>query len=335
MGVTTKSWIYLALLVAAVLVAVDIWYVTNVLQARQVGYLLWEGGLAVLLLMIAAVLSFKFIPTDGKARTGVIAVLAFMVFEVLIMLNYATMTQFLEKLSFYFHLALTAATIILIGMVGNVAGIEKKPDEGFAVWIHSKDSPIPNNMIFPVWLAVFFAMGGLVMVSGTVLVQYPSFGVLPWLGGPSTSGFGVGDWENIVFMILPFAITYGLATWKKALPKPAAFVIALIVGVTSFGVYHSLVYSTNMIAMIIVLIFGGLSLASYYYTKSVVVMSALHVGNNFWGALFAVNVIGFSVFGITAPLSNILLSGILILAMGAAILFIIRRYGKKRRSYAR
>lgn len=27
-------------------------------------------------------------------------------------------------------------------------------------------------------------MGGLVMVSGTVLVQYPSFGVLPWLGEP-------------------------------------------------------------------------------------------------------------------------------------------------------
>ena len=330
MAITSKSNLYFGLLLAMIMVSIDIWYVTNVLQARQVGFLLWEGGLTILLLMIAAILSYVYIKNDGKDRRGVLAILGFLIFEVLIMLNFATMTLFVEKLSYYFHMALTAAVIILIGMVGNIVGIEKKHEDGFTIWMHSKDSPIPVNMIFPVWLAVFFAMGGLVIVSGTVLVQYPSFGVLPWLGGPAISGFGVGDWENFVFMIFPFAIVHGLARWKEALPKSAAVAIALIVGTTSFVVYHSLVYSTNMIAMIVVLIFGAVSLISYYLTKSVVVMSAMHIGNNFWGALFAFNVIGLSVFGVTAPLSNLLLSGVLIIVMGAVILSIIRKYGKKR-----
>lgn len=325
----SKSTLYLGLLLATILVSVDIWYVTNVLQARQVGFLLWEGGLSILILLIASLLSYIFIKKDGNGRSGILAVIGFMIFEVLIMLNYASMTPFIEKLSYYFHMALTAVVMILIGMVGNIVGVEKKQDDGFTIWLHDKDSPIPTKMIFPVWLAVFFAMGGLVMVSGSVLVQYPSFGVLPWLGGPAISGFGVGDWENIVFMIFPFAIAYGLATWKKALPKSAAVAIALIIGITSFGVYHALVYSTNMIAMIVVLVFAAVSLISYYVTKSMVVMSAMHIGNNFWGVLFAFNIIGFSAFGVTAPLSNLLLSGVLIIVMGAIILSIIKKYGKK------
>lgn len=326
----TKSTLYLAVLFAMIAVAVDIWYVTNVLELRQVSFLLWEGGLTIVLLLIAALLSFVFILKNGNGRRGIIMFISFLIFEVLIMLNYATMTTFIEKLSYYFHMALTAAVIIIIGMIGNIVGLEKKKEDGFTIWIHDKDSPIPTKMIAPVWLAVFFAMGGLVMVSGTVLVQYPSFGVLPWLGGPAISGFGVGDWENIVFMIFPFALTYGLATWKNALPKVAAFIIALIVSTTSFGIYHSLVYSTNMIAMMVVLIFGAVEMISYYVTKSMVIPSAMHIGNNFWGALFMFNVIGFSVFGLTTSASNLMLSAVLIVVMGAIILAIIKKYGVKK-----
>lgn len=326
----TKSTLYITLLLTMIVVAVDVWYVTNVLEARAVSFLLWEGGVTIVLLLIAALLSFVYIPKNGNGRSGILLVLSFLIFEVLIMLNYATMTTFIEKLSYYFHMALTSAVIIIIGMIGNIVGLEKQKEDGFTIWIHDKDSPIPTKMIAPVWLAIFFAMGGLVSVMGSVFVQYPSFGVLPWLGGPAISGFGVGDWENIIYMIFPFAITYGLATWKNALPKFAAGVIALIISITSFGVYHFLAYSTNMIAMMVVLIFGAVSILSYYLTKSMIPMSAIHIGNNFWGALFRANIIGFSAFGMTTAASNLMLSAVLIIVMGAIIFAIIKKYGVKK-----
>jgi hypothetical protein len=184
-------------------------------------------------------------------------------------------------------------------------------------------------MILPVWLMVFFAMGGLVMVSGTVLVQYPNFGIFPFLGGPATSGFGVGDSENLVFMILPYAIGFGLAR-KFKVPIFAAFLIGLIIGTVVFTIHHSLVYATNTVALSIVLIFGGISLASYHYTKSVVIMSALHIGNNFWGALFSVSVIGLSVFGISTPVSTMMFSVVLLVGMFASVYLLIRKFGGRK-----
>lgn len=326
-----KSILYLVLLIAMILTAIDIWYVTNVFEIRQIGYLFWEGGLTILLLLISAILSYNFL-TDKNARYGFITIIGLLIFDTLLMLNYAPLVEFVERLSYYFHLALTASIIILIGMIGNIARIEKKHEEGFAVNLYSKDSPIPPKMIIPVWLLVFFGMGGLVLVSGTVLVQYPSFGaIMPFLGGPATSGFGVGDWENVVFLIFPFALAFGLAKYYRGMPNDAAFLIGLIVGFIAFTEYHFLVYQTNMIANIIVAAFGLMSLASYYYTKSIAIMSAMHIGNNFWGALFAVNVIGLSVFGIMAPLSTVLFSIFMMALMAGLIIIIIKKYGKKRR----
>ncbi len=109
-------------------------------------------------------------------------------------------------------------------------------------------------MIIPVWLMVFFAMA----VSGGVLVSYPSFGAMSYLGGPMTSGFGVAEAENLVFLVLSFAIAFGVCKYSK-FPDVASFLIALLVGSTGFTLEHSLVYSTNMVATGIVLVFGIIS----------------------------------------------------------------------------
>ena len=99
MKLTTKSALYLALIVAAVLVAIDIWYVTNVLEARKVGFLLWEGGLAMLLFLAAAVLTFSYVPKDSSARNGMLIVLGIFMFDALVMLNYATVGDTLPTTS--------------------------------------------------------------------------------------------------------------------------------------------------------------------------------------------------------------------------------------------
>jgi len=324
----SKKAIYFILILASVLIAVDIWYVTNVLNLRQVGYLLWEGGISILLLLVGTLLSFSF-TKDSRTRTGIIITYCLLIFEVLIMLNYATIAPQVEKLTFYFHLSITASAILLIGMVGNIVGVEKKQEEGFNIHVYDSKSPIPPKLLIPLWIVVFLIMGAFVFTSGHVLISYPQFGIIPWLGGPATSGFGVGDWENVCFMILPFAISM-LILRKFKVPILPSVVISLIVGTVVFTVYHTLVYSTNMIAMIMVLIFGTASLIIYRYTKSIIIISAMHVGNNFWGALFAVTVIGLAAFG-GSPV--ILIGASVILIVGAAIsifviLKLVKKYGK-------
>jgi len=156
-----------------------------------------------------------------------------------------------------------------------------------------------------------------------------SFGIMSYLGGPLTSGFAMGDPENPVFLVLPFAIACGLCKYSK-LPNSASFMIALIIGSVGFTLEHSLVYSTNMVATAIVLIFGIISLASYYFTKSVVIMSSLHVGNNFWGALFSVSVIGFSAFGVSSPVSSLMTSVVLLIGMAASVYVLVKRSKRKK-----
>lgn len=325
----SKKVIYLAILLGIILLAVDIFYVTNSLQARQIGYMLWEGGIQLLLLGISALLAFTFAGTDKQTRNGILIVLGIILFDNLVMLNYATIATLTDKLSYYFHLFLTASAIVLAAMVGNIAKVEKKPEEGFNVNLHSKDSPITAKMIIPVWLMVFFGVGGFVMASGSVLVSYPSFGIMSYLGGPMTSGFGVADAENLVFLVLPFALAFGICKHYQ-FPNTASFLIALIIGSVGFTLMHTLVYSTNMVATAIVLIFGIISLASYYFTKSVVIMSAMHCGNNFFGALFSVSVIGFSAFGASSPVSSLITSLVLIIGMAASVYILVKKSKRKK-----
>lgn len=325
----SKKIIYVILLISVILIACDIWYVTNVLRMRQVGFLLWEGGISIILLLVGALLSFKFAQNDSRTRNGILIAYSLLIFEVFIMLNYATLATYVDQLTYYFHLSITSSVILLIAMAGNIVGIEKKVEEGFNIYVYHKNSPIPPKLLIPLWLAVFFIMGGFVMVSGHVLVSYPQFGILQFLGGPATSGFGVGDWENIMFMILPFAISMMVLRYFKV-PFLASVIISLIIGTVGFTVYHSLRYATNMIAIVMVLIFGFVSLIIYKYTKSIVIISAMHVGNNFWGALFAVTVIGFAAFG-GSPVSFVWASMLLIIGAVISvfvILKLVKRYAK-------
>jgi len=327
-GTGSKKAIYIFIIIASILVSIDIWYVTNVLQLRQVGFLIWEGGISILLLLIGTLLSFKFSP-DPRTRKGIIITYCLLIFEVFIMLNYATLATYVDKLTFYFHLSITASAILLAGMVGNIVGLEKKVEEGFNIYIYDKKSPIPPKLLIPLWIVVFLLMGAFVFTSGHVLVSYPQFGILQYLGGPATSGFGVGDWENVVFMIFPFAISMLILRYFKV-PFLPSVLISLIIGTVTFTVYHTLVYSTNMIAMVIILIFGTISLISYKSTKSIIILSAMHVGNNFWGAFFAVTVIGLAAYGGT-PISFIWASVILLIGSAISIFVIlklVKRHGK-------
>lgn len=316
------------LLISLVLVGVLIWNITNIVSFRELGYLYLEGGITILLLLISAVMTFVYCKENKQARKGNLIVLGIMLISVLIMLNYISQVEFIETLKFYLHLSIFASIVVLAGMIGNVAKIERKEGEGFAIHLHSKDSPIPPKFIVPVWLVVFFLMGGLVKISGQVLVQYPDFGILSEFGKPATSGFGVADWENLAFLVAPFAIAYALAKLIKLQNFPS-FLIGLIVGTATFSVYHNFVYSSNIFAMLLVMLFGIMTLTSYYFTKSIVIMSAMHVGNNFWGALFNYNIIAFSAFGGTVTLSSIMFGVGIILIAGISI-FIIVKKGKRK-----
>ena len=80
-----------------------------------------------------------------------------------------------------------------------------------------------------------------------------------------------------------------------------------------------------MVATAIVLIFGMISLASYYFTKSIVIMSSMHISNNFWGALFSVSVIGFSAFGVSSPISSLMTSLVLIIGMAVSVYILVKK----------
>lgn len=292
----SKKALYITLLIATILLGLDIWYVTNNLQFRNLGYMLWEGGITILLLLIGALLAFKY-GEDKRTRNGLFITFGILIFEVIVMMNYVTLGIDAEKLNFYFYLSVSSAVILLAVMVGNIIGIEKKSESGFNIYIYGKDSPIPPKLLVPLWIAIFFAMGGFVFGTGSVLMSYPQLSAMKFLGGPAIGSFGVGDWEDISFMIFPFALAFLILRFWLKFPNVPSTVVSIIIGSVSFTVYHTLKYQTNMVAMLIVLAVGAVSLVIYKYTKSIVLVSAIHVGNNFWGALFSATVFGLSAFG--------------------------------------
>lgn len=327
---TIKQILYGSLISSLILIGIVIWYTTNILALRQVGYLGWEGGISIVLVLVNSMLVFPLVK-NKDTRIGMWTVYGMMIFSLLLMLNYATLipTVNIEKLSYYFHLSITSGIILLVANVGNLAGLEKKK-KGFHISIHDKESPIPPKWLLPIWFGVFIFMGMIVSIGGSVLVSYPQFGIAEFLGGPLTSSFGVSPWEDLTFSILFFAISMYICR-KIGLPILPSVIISIIVGSVSFTVYHWLVYgATNMVATAIVLGFGVTTLIVYHYTKSLIIVMALHGGNNFFGAILAVTVIAFSIFG--GPFEiGMSLAVVIIPAIAVIVLISLSRKKKFRR----
>src|SRR4030042_1855738 len=95
----------------------------------------------------------------------------------------------------------------------------------------------------------------------------------------------------------------------------------------------SFVYSTNMVAIVMVMIFAIIAVGSLIWTKSIIPMMAVHSGNNFFGALLSISVVGLSAFGTTSSvLTPFLISFIFLgiaIALIALIIFWVRKHGKK------
>jgi len=318
-----EKYIYYALIALTVLLSLQIWYVTNIPSAREAGYIIWQQAAAIVLFMVGLLMSSDFIESK-KWSKGLYFVFGILIFNSFVTINYATVITELEILKYYSLLSLTAAILIDISLVGNVVGLEKKR-QGFNISIHDKDSPITPQMIIPIWIAVFVAMGFFVTVSGSVLVSYPQFGILPGLGTPMSSSFPIGDAENIIFMFLPFAITAFLLN-KFGVPHFATAAVSTMAGTISFIGYHSFVYGMNVPAMVSVGFFALICNIIYYFTKSIVIPSAIHISNNFWGALYSKTVFGLSVvegFGGSMAFTAFSLIGIVVM-----LLLIIKFFGK-------
>jgi len=153
-------------------------------------------------------------------------------------------------------------------------------------------------------------MGILVSASGHTFIGYPKFAVGS-IEGSLISGFAVGDWENVVLLILPFAITFGLV-YHFTKNKFLAVMLGILIAVIVFTIYHTVRYETDFGALISVVIFSLIGISIYGLfgligigLLGLVILSAMHVGNNFWGNLFDKSVYAFQ----TYSQSNVKLSG--------------------------
>lgn len=323
-----KNILYSILIIGLILLNYQIYRIVNILSARGSGFLIWEGGITILLLIVSMLLSFRY-TDDKRMRNGILITISIMVVQAVIMLNYATLMINTDQLMFYFHLAITTSVVILAIMIGNVLKIEKKEEEGFNAYIYDSKSIISPKMLIPVWLMIFFGFGIFVYFTGHTLLSYPIFGVLKGLGGPMTSG-SVADWENLCFMIFPAAIAYMILTKFMKVPRTPAIIISILVGALSFASYHNLRYSTDMIAMIVVLIFGIIFMSLYNWLKTLAVISAVHFSNNFWGAVFGKTIIAFQAVGGNGSSAGSVWTTLLLIIVMCGIIFIaLKIWGKK------
>jgi len=318
-----RNYIYLAIIAVVLFLIIQIWYIVNVPTVRDIGYLIWEGIISILIIGVSGLLANEHIKRK-KMSKGVFYIFGIYIISLIIMMNYATVVTDLSKLQFYFHLAISTAIIILVATVANIIGIEKK-DEGFHIHIHDKDSPITTQLIIPIWIMTFIAMGTFVTFAGSVLVSYPEFGILPGLASPAVSGFGVGSWEDIIFIFTPIALTAFFMKNQK-MPHASIMVVTIIIGAISFVGYHSYVYETNAPALVTVAIFGFISAGAYKITRSITIPSAIHIGNNFFGALFKKTVFGLSAVEGTG--GNILISMFALVTVVTLALVMIKFFGK-------
>lgn len=229
--------------------------------------------------------------------------------SLMVMLNYAPDPKFQEDLHFYYYLSLGAVIVILASLIGNVIKVEKKPEEGFEVYQSMQRLKNPLLLIVA-WLGVFFLMGILVSASGHTFIGYPKFAVGS-ISGSLISGFAVGDWENIVLLIMPFAITFGLV-YHFTKNKFLAVMLAILVSVIVFTTYHTVAYETDIPALLSVVIWSVIGISIYGLCGiagvgllGLVILSAMHIGNNFWGNLFDKSVYAFQSYS-----SNVKIAGI-------------------------
>jgi len=320
-----KKIIYAVILMVCIFTVVEIWYVTNIVDFRQIGFMVWMGLLSMLILLSGMLLAYDYLKKK-KVVHGVLVVMGVFIFDVFVMINFAPMSIETQKLFYYFLLMLTMSIFIVIGMIGNITRIEKKKEEGFNISIHEANSPISTRMIIPTWIAVFGLMFLLVSVGGHALLSYPQFGVTN-VAEPLLASFPIGDAENIVYLIFSFEIAMMVFKWAKV-PILAAKASSVIAGVGTFTGFHALVYNTNMVATIVVSMFALACILIYIGTRSLIVISAMHVGNNFWGAVYKKTVFGMSGFGGTGD-GGLFTAGIVVLVIAISIVIVLKVFKNK------
>jgi len=178
-------------------------------------------------------------------------------------------------------------------------------------------------------------MFALIATSGSVFIAYPSFGIVDGLTDPILSSFGVGDWENISLIFLPAELMMMILALiiprmgkehSKSIPET---IIGTIIGSLVFLSAHSHVYGLNFQAQIVVFFFAVMTMIIYFATKSIVIPSAMHIGNNFWGNYFNARVFGMSAEALTGT-GTILNSIIPMIALAIIVISIYIYSGRKK-----
>lgn len=293
--------LYILIPVIILVLLFNLWGTANVLTARGFGFFISYTFISITLILFSMILHYKVNLEDLK-KSAIVYFLLIM--NIVIMIYYAGSIIGdpikINQLSFYYIMSMVSCIILIASHIGNLLGIEKG-EQGFNIWIHSKDSVIGPKIGLLLYIGIFFAMGAFVFSTGNTIISYPIFGTIGNIGASALSSFGVGDWENISLIVFPFALIMSLITFakgRKRLENVSYWLMTLIAMFTSimtFTIYHYLVYQTIISAMIYVMFSGLLMIVIYRLTKSLIIISAVHIGNNFWGALFAKVVFGLAV----------------------------------------
>ena len=326
------KFIYLAIITIIGFIFVDLYYITTQPGFRILGYPILQISLTLGLVLVGFVLylfnSSSYERRDGlkKIRYGYFFIFGLLIFETLVMFNFASYD--IERITYYSNLGAVSGFVILTAALGNILRVEKDQDSGFHISIYDKSSPLSPRSLILSWFGIFFLMAMFVGTSGAVLLQYPTFAVGEGLAKPLVSGFAVGDFENIVLLIFPFAVGYGLL--RKKLGEWGATGVGIVLGVAASTWFHGFVYQTNTVALIVVAVFFTIFILTYKWSKSIVLASALHIGNNFWGAYFSANVIGLSA-GFSGAVGS-LTNSVLIIVAAAVSIYLITRFSNKKRA---
>lgn len=321
--------IFALMIFLSVVLLVSYWIATNILQARNMAYIYSLGIVSMILIGMNA-LTYKQIKSENKKGIGIF--LGKLIFDVVILMIFSYLNP--DFGLYYIILSVIANTFILISIQDDLHNIERK-DTDFHLSIHDKDSPIPPNMIIPFYSLMFFLYGGLIWFLGNTLISYPIFSFLGDLIGALPNSFGVGDSENIVIIIFVFALSEWLmkkiGMRKGTYNKYAVFIVSLLVALTSFELYHTLIYKSNIAGQLSVAIFGFMGITIYKATKSLICsLTPLHDSNNFFGTIFKRTQFGQSVIGIGAE-GNFILSLVIPILMIVLIIAIVLYLRRKRR----
>lgn len=290
--------IFIFLIILAIALLVDFWYVTNVIAVREVGNLFAIGLISLSVIGTNAII---YTQIKHEKKGGAKIYLGLLVMDVLVlMFSINIFFASYDKLFHYTLLSVFSNILMLIGVIDNISYTpDKKTD--FHMHIHDADSPIPSNMIIPVWLMIFFAYGFMVFLLSNTLISYPMFSTIGDWKGAFPNSFGVSEWENIAYVVFVFALTEWILKRGLKLEGKGPIAIAMLVSVASFILFHNLQYGLDVSGQISTAIFGFLGISLYKLMKSIVCsLSPMHTSNNFFGTIFKKTIFSQSVIGGTA-----------------------------------